>query len=69
MPMVIGPDAYDAWLDPAQTDSAAALELLSVTDPAELEAYPVSTAVNKVQNNDPSLVEPLTDDEEQDRLI
>jgi putative SOS response-associated peptidase YedK len=69
MPMVIGADAYAAWLDPAQTDSAAALELLSVTDPAELEAYPVSTDVNKVQNNDPSLVEPLGDDEEQDRLI
>lgn len=71
MPMVIGADSYDAWLDPKQTDSAAALELLSVTDPAALEAYPVSTQVNSVQNNDPSLVEPLADDDddEQDRLI
>lgn len=76
MPMVIGAESFDAWLDPKQSDSAAALELLSVTDPAQLEAYPVSTQVNRVQNNDPSLVLPLADDEggevqdqDQDRLL
>jgi putative SOS response-associated peptidase YedK len=30
-----------------------------VTEAELLEAYPVSTAVNSVQNNDPSLLEPI----------
>jgi putative SOS response-associated peptidase YedK len=59
MPMVIGRESWDAWLDPDLTDPAAALELLAVTEPDALEAYAVSTAVNRVQNNDSSLVEPL----------
>ena len=59
MPMVIGRDSWDAWLDPQLTDPDRALELLAVTEPEALEAYAVSTAVNSVKNNDPSLVEPL----------
>jgi putative SOS response-associated peptidase YedK len=59
MPMVITRDAMDAWLDPELTDPAAALDLLAVTEAELLEAYPVSTAVNSVQNNDPSLLEPI----------
>ncbi|GAA1848151.1 SOS response-associated peptidase [Microlunatus capsulatus] len=59
MPLVVPADAVDGWLDPALTDPEQALALLSVTGAAELEAYAVSTAVNKVQNNDPSLLAPL----------
>jgi putative SOS response-associated peptidase YedK len=59
MPMVITRDAMDAWLDPELTDPAAAFDLLAVTEAELLEAYPVSTAVNSVQNNDPSLLEPI----------
>jgi putative SOS response-associated peptidase YedK len=59
MPMVIGRDSWDAWLDPGLTDPDAALRLLAVTEPEALEAYAVSTAVNSVKNNEPSLVEPL----------
>jgi putative SOS response-associated peptidase YedK len=59
MPMVITRAAMDAWLDPELTDPAAALDLLAVTEAEVLEAYPVSTAVNSVQNNDPSLLEPI----------
>jgi putative SOS response-associated peptidase YedK len=61
MPMVITRDAMSSWLDPELTDSAAALDLLAVTEAELLEAYPVSTAVNSVQNNDPSLLEPIPD--------
>jgi putative SOS response-associated peptidase YedK len=61
MPMVITRDAMNSWLDPELTDSAAALDLLAVTEAELLEAYPVSTAVNSVQNNDPSLLEPIPD--------
>ena len=59
MPMVITRDVMDAWLAPDLTDPADALNLLAVTEAELLEAYPVSTAVNSVQNNDPSLLEPI----------
>jgi len=59
MPMVITRDAIGPWLDPNLTDPKAALGLLAVTEAEQLEAYPVSTAVNSVQNNDPSLVQPV----------
>jgi putative SOS response-associated peptidase YedK len=59
MPMVVPRASWDGWLDPELTDPRAALDLLQVTDPAALEAYAVSTAVNSVRNNDPSLLEPL----------
>lgn len=59
MPMVIRREAIDRWLDPGLTDSAAALDLLGVTEADQLEAYAVSMAVGNVKNNDPSLLEPL----------
>jgi putative SOS response-associated peptidase YedK len=59
MPMVIIREAIDAWLDPTITDPEQALELLAVTDAAALEAYAVSTDVNSVDNNNPSLLEPV----------
>ena len=65
MPMVITRDAIDAWLDPTITNPRRALELLKVTDAAALEAYAVSTDVNSVDNNNPSLVEPLAAEPEQ----
>jgi len=64
MPMVITRDAIDAWLDPEITDPERALELLEVTEASALEAYAVSTDVNSVENNNPSLVEPLTSEPE-----
>ena len=63
MPMVVGRDAWDAWLSPDLTDPEAALRLLAVTEPGELEVYAVSTAVNSVKNNDDSLVQPLDTEE------
>lgn len=59
MPMVIGKESYAAWLDPRLSDPDVALELLAVTDAGSLEAYAVSTDVNSVKNNNPSLVRPL----------
>ena len=65
MPMVITRDAIEAWLDPEITDPERALELLEVTEASALEAYAVSTDVNSVENNNPSLVEPLASEPEQ----
>ena len=54
MPVVLGPDAWDEWLDVEHDDVTGLLV------PCEgFEAWPVSPAVNSVRNDGPSLVEPL----------
>lgn len=56
MPLVLPPDRWAAWLDPAREDIA---ELSSPTPPetvAALELRPVSTTVNNVANNGRELV-------------
>ncbi|ACY99244.1 protein of unknown function DUF159 [Thermomonospora curvata DSM 43183] len=61
MPMVVRPDDWDAWLDPALTDVARVRDLLTPAMSGTMEAYPVSRAVNNVKNNGPELLQPLTD--------
>ncbi len=58
MPVILPTGAHDAWLAP---DSApeALQDLLKPADPAGWTAYPVSARVNKVANDDLSLLEPL----------
>jgi putative SOS response-associated peptidase YedK len=59
MPVVLPPEAWDAWLNP-DNDDLAALEALLVPAPDDLlELFPVTTEVNSVQNNGPQLVIPL----------
>jgi putative SOS response-associated peptidase YedK len=57
MPLVLPPDRWTAWLDPARED----VEALAEPTPQELvemlELRPVSTAVNNVANNGRELVE------------
>lgn len=57
MPVLLPPEAWDAWLDPENHD-VAALQQLLVPAPDELfELVPVSTAVNTVTNDGPELIE------------
>jgi putative SOS response-associated peptidase YedK len=58
MPLMVERDRWAAWLDP-RTDKDSVLDLLVPAAPGRLEAYPVSTMVNAVQNNGPELIEPL----------
>jgi putative SOS response-associated peptidase YedK len=56
MPLVLPPDRWAAWLDPAREDVE---ELTEPTPPEVVEALelrPVSTAVNNVANNGPQLL-------------
>jgi putative SOS response-associated peptidase YedK len=71
MPVLVPAAAVDGWLDPGVTDPAEALALVAVPAAADLAAYAVSTAVNKVANNDPTLLEPLAESttDEQERLL
>jgi putative SOS response-associated peptidase YedK len=58
MPVMLMPDDYDRWLDPAMTiDELRAL--LKPYDPNLMKAYEVSRAVNSVKNDTPECVEPL----------
>ncbi len=60
MPVIVKSEDYDFWLDPAMKDKEALHELALETFPADpLEAYPVSTHVNKPTHDDPSCIEPL----------
>ncbi|MFG2085355.1 MULTISPECIES: SOS response-associated peptidase [unclassified Spirillospora] len=60
MPMVVEPDRWDAWLDPALNDIEQVRGLLVPAMAGTMEAYPVSKAVNNVRNNGPELIEPST---------
>ncbi|MEV0404617.1 SOS response-associated peptidase [Actinoallomurus sp. NPDC050550] len=59
MPMLVEPERFGAWLDPALSGPDEIRSLLVPAAAGSLEAYPVSTAVNKVRNNGPDLVKPL----------
>ena len=61
-PMVITPESWSDWLDPANNDKELLLAtMLPATSSAAggLTSHPVSTAVNSVRNNGPALVEQL----------
>ncbi len=63
MPVLLPPDAWDRWLDPAYADVDALCALL-VPAPAEsIEAWPVSPAVSSVRNQGPQLIAPVAVDE------
>ena len=58
MPVMLMPDDFDRWLDPAMTveDLRA---LLKPYDPNLMKAYEVSRAVNSVKNDTPECIEPV----------
>jgi hypothetical protein len=60
--MVIPPESWADWLDPANTDVADLPALLAPAAARGLTSYPVSTEVNSVRNNGPELIEPLAGD-------
>ena len=52
MPVIIGPDDYDAWLEAGGQD-------LLRPSAGEMEAYPVSSRVNSPRNQGEALIQPL----------
>lgn len=59
MPVILDEKDWDLWLDPAASEK----ELLALLRPAPddlMEAIPVSTRINRVANDDPSLQERAT---------
>ncbi|WP_329455744.1 SOS response-associated peptidase [Streptomyces sp. NBC_01497] len=64
MPLMLTPDRWDAWLDPARTDVDELRPLLAPPPAGLMRAYPVRAAVSDVRNNGPELVEELEAPEE-----
>src|SRR5262249_2693790 len=59
MPVIVAPEAFELWLDTANVDALTAAALLAPAPEDLLEAYEVSTAVNRVANDSAKLIEPV----------
>jgi putative SOS response-associated peptidase YedK len=60
MPVILAPEAFDLWLDCANVDAVTASALIAPAPEGLLEAYEISTAVNRTANDDARLLQPLT---------
>ncbi|HVT90667.1 MAG TPA: SOS response-associated peptidase [Tepidisphaeraceae bacterium] len=58
MPVILARSAYERWMD-RNDKSVDVADLLKPFDAERMEAFKVSSKVNKPGNNDPSLVEPI----------
>lgn len=56
MPVVIGEDAWDRWLDPAPRDRGELIGLLVPNESVDLEVYAVERFVNDVRRDGPELI-------------
>lgn len=61
MPVILHPDNYQAWLDPDYQDNAVLTAMLKPCPSRWINAYPVSTHVNKPQNDDEACIAPLSE--------
>jgi len=59
MPAILPPESFDLWLDCAAVDATTAAAFLLPAGENLLEAYPVSTAVNRTANDGPELIAPV----------
>jgi putative SOS response-associated peptidase YedK len=57
MPVIMPPEYYELWLDPAVREPERLLPLLEPYPAADMEAYPVSRRVNSPSNDEPGCVE------------
>lgn len=59
MPVILEPDNFELWLDPEEGSPENLSSLLRPSEEEVLEMYPVSSYVNKPQNEGVQCVEPL----------
>jgi putative SOS response-associated peptidase YedK len=52
MPVILESEDYDLWLDPGMTDAAQVADCLKPFDPKLIRKYPVSSRVNRTENDD-----------------
>jgi putative SOS response-associated peptidase YedK len=59
MPVVLAPEAFERWLDPHPQGGQELLTLLKPCPDDWLEAFPVSSLVNKPDNDTPECIRPV----------
>ena len=59
IPVILAPQDYDLWLDPAVQEADRLRPLLRPYPAEDMESYPVSTRVNNPTNDTPGCLEPL----------
>ena len=69
MPVIIEPDRWDEWLDPAEKDPAELAGLLAPPPDATLKRHAVSDLVNKPAADGPDLIAPVEEEKAPDRLL
>jgi putative SOS response-associated peptidase YedK len=57
MPLILDPRAFGRWLDPENKDPASFENLLKIEYVKDLERYPVSKLINRVENNSAKCIE------------
>jgi len=67
MPAILPRDLESQWLDETTRDRDWLMDMLAPYPAEQMEAYTVSTLVNSVKNDSPSLIEPVQI--EQPRLL
>ena len=60
VPVVLTPETYDAWLDCRGVDAQSATALIAPPPDDFFDAYEISTAVNRTDNNSPDLLIPAS---------
>jgi putative SOS response-associated peptidase YedK len=59
MPVIVPPEAFDFWLNCNDVDAKTAEAMVAPAPDDLLEAYEISTAVNRTANDNPELLEPV----------
>jgi len=62
MPVILAPGDWGRWLETPETEARDLLPLLRPAPDDLLEAYEISTRVNRVANDGPELLEPVKSD-------
>jgi putative SOS response-associated peptidase YedK len=69
MPVIIAPENYDAWLDPASRDAEKLMRFVQPYPERRMNAHRVGTRVSKPENDDPSLIEEAPEPPSQRELL
>ncbi|MGQ0744060.1 MAG: SOS response-associated peptidase [Acidimicrobiales bacterium] len=59
MPVVVGPQDWDRWLDRTLTDPAQLADVMTPAPAGTLDSHPVSFAVNRATNDGRHLLDPV----------
>jgi putative SOS response-associated peptidase YedK len=57
MPVILAPEDYAQWLDPASQDAAQLMRFVRPYAAERMDGWPVGTKVNQPENDEPALLE------------